>query len=292
MKIVIAFVAFMLVVSPFTGDDTDSLHVGASAAGAEADESAAATAKAEADAEAKKKADAEAKERAEAEAKAEAEAREKAEAKERAEAEAKEKADAEAAQAKAEAEEKAKAEAKAARKAARTYLVTRVIDGDTIELGNGQGVRVVGIDTPERGECGFDAATANMERLVLGKRVRLTMSDEDTDRYGRLLRYVDVGGRDAGLAQINAGLAIARYDSRDGYGYHERENRYIAADKVTPKRTKCVKPKPKPKSSGGGVSVYYQNCTAAREAGAAPVRVGDPGYGTHLDRDGDGVGCE
>ncbi|NHI18001.1 DUF1524 domain-containing protein [Microbacterium sp. CBS5P-1] len=38
--------------------------------------------------------------------------------------------------------------------------------------------------------------------------------------------------------------------------------------------------------------VYYENCTAAREAGAAPVRTGDPGYASHLDRDGDGVGCE
>ena len=39
-------------------------------------------------------------------------------------------------------------------------------------------------------------------------------------------------------------------------------------------------------------SVYFENCTAARNAGAAPVRVGDPGYAGHLDRDGDGVGCE
>ena len=39
-------------------------------------------------------------------------------------------------------------------------------------------------------------------------------------------------------------------------------------------------------------SVYYANCTAARAAGAAPVRRGDPGYARHLDRDGDGVGCE
>jgi hypothetical protein len=38
--------------------------------------------------------------------------------------------------------------------------------------------------------------------------------------------------------------------------------------------------------------VYFQNCTAARESGAAPVHVGDPGYGGHLDRDGDGDGCE
>lgn len=44
------------------------------------------------------------------------------------------------------------------------------------------------------------------------------------------------------------------------------------------------------RSSGG--SVYYKNCSAARAAGAAPVRVGDPGYASHLDRDSDGVGCE
>lgn len=38
--------------------------------------------------------------------------------------------------------------------------------------------------------------------------------------------------------------------------------------------------------------VYYGNCTDARAAGAAPVRVGDPGYASHLDRDNDGIGCE
>jgi hypothetical protein len=38
--------------------------------------------------------------------------------------------------------------------------------------------------------------------------------------------------------------------------------------------------------------VPYDNCKAARDAGAAPVYEGDPGYGIHLDRDGDGVGCE
>ena len=38
--------------------------------------------------------------------------------------------------------------------------------------------------------------------------------------------------------------------------------------------------------------VYYRSCAEARAAGAAPLRVGDPGYGRHLDRDGDGVACE
>lgn len=41
-------------------------------------------------------------------------------------------------------------------------------------------------------------------------------------------------------------------------------------------------------SSGGA----FRNCTEARAAGKAPVRRGQPGYGPHLDRDGDGVGCE
>jgi len=46
-----------------------------------------------------------------------------------------------------------------------------------------------------------------------------------------------------------------------------------------------------PRRSSGG---SYRNSAAARAAGAALVREGDPGYGSHLDRDGDGdgVGCE
>lgn len=38
--------------------------------------------------------------------------------------------------------------------------------------------------------------------------------------------------------------------------------------------------------------VYYVNCDAVRAAGAAPLYRGDPGFGSHLDGDGDGVACE
>ena len=41
-----------------------------------------------------------------------------------------------------------------------------------------------------------------------------------------------------------------------------------------------------------GSSRAFPNCTAARAAGAAPIRIGQVGYGAHLDRDGDGIGCE
>lgn len=44
--------------------------------------------------------------------------------------------------------------------------------------------------------------------------------------------------------------------------------------------------------AGDGFDVYFRNCSDARAAGAAPVRYGDPGYASHLDRDNGGVGCE
>lgn len=49
-----------------------------------------------------------------------------------------------------------------------------------------------------------------------------------------------------------------------------------------------------PTDSGEDVAddVYYRNCSAARAAGAAPIRAGEAGYAAHLDRDGDGVACE
>jgi len=45
-------------------------------------------------------------------------------------------------------------------------------------------------------------------------------------------------------------------------------------------------------SGAASVGIYFENCDAARAAGAAPVRRGDPGYRSGLDRDDDGVGCE
>jgi endonuclease YncB( thermonuclease family) len=181
----------------------------------------------------------------------------------------------------------------------RTYLVTRVVDGDTLELGNGQTVRLVGIDTPEIGECGHDRASVALGRLVTGRQVRLTMSDEDRDRYGRLLRYVDVGGVDGGLRQIRSGFAIARYDSRDGYGFHPREPRYIAADNAK-RNISCPKPAaaPQPLVGGGGacapgyspcVPPYPPDVDCADVNGPITVTGSDP-HG--LDADGDGVACE
>ena len=108
--------------------------------------------------------------------------------------------------------------------------VSYVVDGDTIRLASGTYVRLIGIDAPEVGECGYEAAKAALDRLV-GTDVELPnpSSVDDRDRYGRLLRYVRVSGRDAGMVLIRRGLATARYDSLDGYDWHPRQDRYRAA---------------------------------------------------------------
>jgi endonuclease YncB( thermonuclease family) len=132
------------------------------------------------------------------------------------------------------------------------WVVTKVVDGDTIwasRAGVTHKVRVIGIDTPEIGQCGYSEASRNLRGIIGGQQVTLTAgARDDVDRYGRLLRYVDVNGVDAGLRQIKQGFAVARYDSRDGYGRHSREAAYVRADRSSPKAP-CAMP-----STGTGIS--------------------------------------
>jgi micrococcal nuclease len=73
--------------------------------------------------------------------------------------------------------------------------VTRVIDGDTIVIDTGAHVRYIGMNTPEveTSECFASEATQINTSLVLGKEVKLEKDVSETDKYGRLLRYVYVG---------------------------------------------------------------------------------------------------
>jgi len=72
-------------------------------------------------------------------------------------------------------------------------LVVRVIDGDTIEVeiaGQNYRVRYIGMDTPERGDLFYQKATDANARLVAGQTVTMVKDVSETDRYGRLLRYI------------------------------------------------------------------------------------------------------
>lgn len=69
-------------------------------------------------------------------------------------------------------------------------IVSRVIDGDTIVLADGQRVRLTGIDAPEVGQPNADEVTQFVRDRVLGRTVWLEADGNDRDRFGRLRRYV------------------------------------------------------------------------------------------------------
>ena len=118
-------------------------------------------------------------------------------------------------------------------------VVVEVLDGDTMVVvldGHEQHVRLIGIDTPEREECGYEEATDALAALVESRAVSLVSgAQSDTDVYGRLLRYVEIDGKDVGLELITQGLAVARYDSRTDQP-HPREKDYWAADAAAPQQ--------------------------------------------------------
>jgi micrococcal nuclease len=94
--------------------------------------------------------------------------------------------------------------------------VTRVVDGDTVEVqlgGEIEDVRYIGVDTPETVkpdtpvQCFGPQASAFNHRLVEGRRVRLVFGVERRDVYGRLLAYVYLGRRFVNAELLRRGLA-------------------------------------------------------------------------------------
>ncbi len=94
--------------------------------------------------------------------------------------------------------------------------VTRVVDGDTVEVrldGEIEDVRYIGVDTPETVkpgaavECFGPQASRFNKRLLEGRRVRLVFGPERRDAYGRLLAYVHLGRRFVNAELLRRGLA-------------------------------------------------------------------------------------
>ncbi len=106
-----------------------------------------------------------------------------------------------------------------------TATVTRVIDGDTIDVrlnGQTERVRYIGINSPERDEVCYNEATAANATLVQGQRVTLVRDVSNTDTYGRLLRYVYVGD-----VFVNAELVAGGYAESRAYPPDTSQQRYL-----------------------------------------------------------------
>lgn len=100
-------------------------------------------------------------------------------------------------------------------------IVSKVVDGDTIELENGKVVRLIGIDTPETVDprrpvgCFGKEASNEVKKLLTGKEVLLQKDVSETDKYKRLLRYIFLPlDSPAGSGQV---LFVNDYLVREGF---------------------------------------------------------------------------
>lgn len=104
-----------------------------------------------------------------------------------------------------------------------------VVDGDTLVVdvdGVEESVRLIGINAPERDECGYAEASGRLEQLIGGGQVSLVEDISDRDDFGRLLRYVLVDADDVGERLVAEGLAVARAYPPDT----DRADTYDAAE--------------------------------------------------------------
>ena len=90
--------------------------------------------------------------------------------------------------------------------------VSKVVDGDTITMSNGEKVRLIQIDTPELAskECYGIQAKSELSKLLSQAGEVSLISDpnlDEVDKYGRLLRYVFIGNTNLNLKLIEIGAA-------------------------------------------------------------------------------------
>jgi micrococcal nuclease len=95
-------------------------------------------------------------------------------------------------------------------------FVGKVIDGDTVII-EGESVRLLGMDTDERGYPCFNEAKKRLEELILDEEVRLEMDVEDKDQYGRYLRFIFLDGSNINLQMVEEGFAVARFVKGEKY---------------------------------------------------------------------------
>ena len=87
--------------------------------------------------------------------------------------------------------------------------VKRVVDGDTFVTDDGRKIRMIGINTPEKGRPFNKDATNFLKDLITGKRVTIEFGSEKKGRYGRYLAYVHMGDLFVSGEIVRRGLAYA-----------------------------------------------------------------------------------
>jgi hypothetical protein len=161
--------------------------------------------------------------------------------------------------------------------------VVLVLDGDSLCVAVGPGaanwveVRLEDFYAPEMSADGDDAKAA-LQRVAMGKEVVCTAGPQS---YDRVVSSCQIGDRSLGDLMRAAGV------SQGGRGYRAVPE---VREAPAPVMRGASGPRYSPRTATSQTA--FRSCAAARAAGAAPLYRGQPGYGPHLDGDGDGVACE
>jgi len=101
--------------------------------------------------------------------------------------------------------------------------VERIVDGDTIVLHNGTIVRYVGTTSPETGEPFEKEATEANRKLVEGKTVKLEFDNYKADKFGRILAYLIIDGKNVSVEMARLGMAsVVIYQHKKPFIYQEQ----------------------------------------------------------------------
>lgn len=99
-------------------------------------------------------------------------------------------------------------------------FVERVIDGDTVVV-NGTSVRLLGINSPEKGEIGYLEAKEFLEEKILEKEVKIYFGKDKTDRYRRKLGYIFLGSLNINLESVREGYSNFYFPSGKDQYYNQ-----------------------------------------------------------------------
>lgn len=115
-------------------------------------------------------------------------------------------------------------------------IATRIIDGDTIVVEGGERVRLLDIDTPEKGQKCYTEAKDRLAELIDGKEIVLEKRGQDRDVYGRLLRYVIYNDTLINLQLVREGLANLYIENKNTpyYSY------FVEAEQAAKAEGLCV----------------------------------------------------
>ena len=99
-------------------------------------------------------------------------------------------------------------------------FVERVIDGDTVVI-NSSSIRLLGVNSPEKGEKYYEEAKSFLESRVLNKTVEMKFGNEKYDRYDRILAYVFLNEKNVNLELVEKGFANFYFPSGKDFYYND-----------------------------------------------------------------------